>query len=40
MPVLTDAELRIVAEVVSELAKLRRTSFDKAASGLPSRVLR
>ena len=29
MPVPTDAELRIVAEVVSELAKLRG-SFDKA----------
>jgi len=33
MPVLTDAEMRIVAEVVSELAKLRGTSFDKAAMG-------
>ena len=33
MPVLTDAELRMVAEVVSELANLRGTSFDKAATG-------
>ena len=33
MPVLTDAEMRMVAEVVSELAKLRGTSFDKAATG-------
>jgi hypothetical protein len=33
MPTLTDAELRMVAEVVSELAKLRGTSFDKAATG-------
>ena len=33
MPVLTDAELRMVAEVVSSLAKLRGTSFDKAAMG-------
>ena len=30
---LADAELRMVAEVVSELAKLRGTSFDKAATG-------
>jgi len=33
MPVLTDAEIRMVAEVVSELARLRGTSFDKAATG-------
>jgi hypothetical protein len=33
MPVLTDAELRMVSEVASELAKLRGTSFDKAATG-------
>jgi hypothetical protein len=33
MSVLTDAELRMVAEMVSELAKLRCTSFDKAAMG-------
>ncbi len=33
MPTLTDAELRKVAEVVSELAKYRGTSFDKAAIG-------
>ncbi len=33
MPVLSDDELRMVAEVVSELSKLRGTSFDKAAKG-------
>jgi hypothetical protein len=33
MPVLTDAELRMVTSVVSELAKVRSTSFDKAATG-------
>ena len=33
MPVLTDAELRMVAEVVSELAKYRGTAFDKVAKG-------
>jgi hypothetical protein len=31
MPTLSDAELCIVAEVVTELAKYRGTSFDKAA---------
>lgn len=33
MPTLTDAELRMVAEVVSELAKYRGTSLDAAAKG-------
>lgn len=33
MPVLTDAELRMVAEIVAELAKYRGRSFDKAAKG-------
>ena len=33
MPVLTDAELRIVVEVVTELAKLRCTAFDKTRKG-------
>jgi hypothetical protein len=33
MPVLTDAELRIVAEVVTELAKYRGTTFDKTSKG-------
>jgi hypothetical protein len=33
MPTLTDAELRMVAEVVTELARFRGTSFDKAARG-------
>jgi hypothetical protein len=32
MPGLTDADLLMVAEVASELAKLRDTSFDKAAT--------
>jgi hypothetical protein len=32
MPGLTDADLPMVAEVASELAKLRDTSFDKAAT--------
>ena len=33
MPVLTDAELRIVVEVVTELAKYRGTAFDKTGKG-------
>jgi hypothetical protein len=33
MPVLTDAELRMVAMVVTEVAKYRGRSFDKAAKG-------
>ena len=33
MPVLTEAELRIVAEVVTELAKYRGTAFDKTSKG-------
>jgi len=33
MPVLTDAELRIVVEVVTELAKYRGTAFDKTRKG-------
>ena len=33
MPTLTDAELRMVAEVVTELALFRGKSFDKAAKG-------
>ena len=32
MPGLTDADLLMVAEVVGEIAKLRDTSFDKAAT--------
>ena len=30
---LTDAELRMVAEVVTELAKYRGTAFDKTSKG-------
>jgi hypothetical protein len=33
MPGLTDADLLMVAEVARELAKLRDTSYDKAATG-------
>ena len=33
MPVLTDAELKMVAEIVTELAKHRGQSFDQAAKG-------
>jgi len=33
MPGLTDADLLMVADVVSELARLRGTPFDKAATG-------
>ena len=33
MPMLTEAELRIVAEVVTELAKYRGTNFDKTSTG-------
>ena len=33
MPVLTDAELKMVAEIVTELAKHRGRSFDQAAKG-------
>ncbi len=33
MPTLTDAELRMVVENVTELAKYRGRSFDKAAKG-------
>jgi hypothetical protein len=33
MPTLTDAELRIVAEIVIEMAKHRGRSFDKEAVG-------
>jgi len=33
MPVLNDTELRMVAEVVTELAKYRGTSFDKVGKG-------
>jgi hypothetical protein len=33
MPVLTDAELRIVVEVVTELAKYRGAAFDKTRKG-------
>ena len=33
MPTLTDAELRMIVEVVTELAKYRGTAFDKAGKG-------
>jgi hypothetical protein len=33
MAVLTDSELRMVAEVVTEMARYRGTSFDGAAKG-------
>jgi hypothetical protein len=33
MPVLNDAELRMIAELVTELARFRGTSFDKSAKG-------
>ena len=33
MPVLTDAELKMVAEIVTELAKHRGRSFDQEAKG-------
>ena len=33
MPVLSNAELRMVAEVVTELAKYRGTAFDKTSKG-------
>ncbi len=33
MPMLSVSELHMVAEEVSEPAKLRRTSFDRAAIG-------
>ena len=33
MPTLTDAELRMVAEVVTELAPSRGTAFDKTSKG-------
>ena len=33
MPVLTDAELRMVAEVVTELSRFRGSAFDKVAKG-------
>lgn len=33
MPRLNDAELRVIAEIVEELAKIRGTSLDKAAKG-------
>jgi hypothetical protein len=36
MPVLTDAELKMVAEVVTELARFRGTSFDQANKASPS----
>ena len=34
MPTLTDVELRVIAEVVTELAQFRGTSFDQADKGL------
>jgi hypothetical protein len=34
MPVLSDAELRMIAEVVTEFARFRGTSFDQADKGL------
>jgi hypothetical protein len=33
MPMLTEAELRMVVEVVTELARFRGTAFDKASQG-------
>ena len=33
MPVLSDSEFRMVAEVVAEMARFRGTSFDKTAKG-------
>ena len=33
MPVLSDSELRMVAEVVAEMARCRGTSFGKSAKG-------
>ena len=34
MPSLTDAELRMVAEIVTEMAKYRGRSFDREAKGV------
>ena len=34
MAVLTDAELRMVAEIVMEMSKYRGRSFDKEANGV------
>ena len=34
MPTLSDAELRMIAEVVTELARFRGSAFDKAAKGI------
>ena len=33
MPVLSDAEFKMVAEIVTELARTRGAAFDKAAKG-------
>jgi hypothetical protein len=33
MPVLSDSELRMVAEVVAEMARFRGTSFEKTITG-------
>jgi hypothetical protein len=33
MPSLTDAELRMIAEVVTELARFRGSAFDRVANG-------
>ena len=33
MPMLTEAELRIIVEVVTELARFRGTAFDKTSKG-------
>jgi hypothetical protein len=33
MPVLSDAELKMVAEIVSEMARSRGAAFDRAAKG-------
>jgi hypothetical protein len=33
MPVLSDAEFKMVAEIVTELARSRTTTFDSAAKG-------
>jgi len=34
MPVLTDAELKMVAEIVTEMGRSRGTSFDRSAKGV------
>jgi hypothetical protein len=34
MPVLTDAELKMVAQIVTEMARSRGTAFDSAGKGV------